>query len=81
MSNSENEELETHDIYLAAYLSVAGCNLVRRYRTGPRVYFVFNNPAGSISDLRQSYYSGSAVVKAHDLAQKIVAMKNLCFND
>ena len=81
MTTLDPEELETHDIYLAAYLSIAGCNLKRRYRVGPRVYFVFTNPAGSISDLRQSYYSGTAVVKAHDFSQKIVGYKNLCFAD
>jgi len=75
----EQEELETHDIYLAAYLSIAGCALKRRYRTGPRVYFVFVNPAGSINELRESYYAGSATVKAHDFSQKVIGMKNLCF--
>ena len=79
MTNSELEELETHDIYLAAFLNIAGCELKRRYRVGPRVYFVFVNSAGSINVLRQSYYAGTATVKAHDYAQKIVAMKNLCF--
>ena len=81
MTAIDQEELETHDIYLAAYLSIAGCNLKKRYRVGPRVIFVFNNPAGSISELRQSYYAGTAVVKAHDFAQKIVGMKNLCFDN
>lgn len=81
MSNADQDtELETHDIYLAAFLSLAGCSLKRRYRTGPRVYFVFTNTAGSINNLRQSYYSGEAVVKAHDYSQKIVAIKNLCFD-
>lgn len=80
MSNTGQEELETHDIYLAAYLNIAGCQLKRRYRTGARVYFVFVNPAGSINELRQSYYAGTALVKAHDFAQKIVAMKQLCFD-
>jgi len=80
MSNIGQEELETHDIYLAAYLNIAGCQLKRRYRTGARVYFVFVNLAGSINELRQSYYAGTALVKAHDFAQKIVAMKQLCFD-
>lgn len=80
MTTMDSAELETHDIYLAAYLSIAGCNLKRRYKVGPRVFFVFVNPAGPISDLRQSYYAGNAMVKAHDFAQKIVGMKNLCFD-
>jgi hypothetical protein len=79
MANSP-DELETHDIYLAAYLILAGCVLKRDRKVGPRKYFIFTNPAGSIQDLRQAYYAGTAVVKAHDFTQKIIAMKNLCFD-
>jgi len=72
-----DSELETHDIYLAAYLLVAGCALVNTKRQGVRKIFVFSNPAGSLSELRQAYFSGSATVKAHEYAQKVIAMKNL----
>lgn len=75
-----SDELETHDIYLAAYLILAGCVLRRERKVGIRKYFVFHNPAGSILELRQAYYSGTAIVKAHDFTQKIIAMKNLCFD-
>jgi hypothetical protein len=74
------EELETHDIYLAAYLKMAACNLKRRRKQGPRVYFIFTNPGGSLSDLREGFYSGKAVVKAHEYSQSIIAMKQLCFD-
>lgn len=76
---NDDVKLEVHDIYLAAFLMVAGCVLDKKYRVGPRVYFVFTNPAGSINELRDSYYSGSALVKAHDFAQRVVAVKQLCF--
>jgi hypothetical protein len=73
------EELETHDIYLAAYLLLAGCVLSRERKVGARKYFIFTNPAGSLVELRQAYYSGAAVVKVHDYAQKVIAVKNLVF--
>jgi len=74
----ENDELETHDIYLAAYLNLAGCQLKRRRRQGPRVHFIFVNPAGEIKDLQEAFYSGKAVVKAHAYSKEIIAMKELC---
>ena len=75
-----DSELETHDIYLAAYLRLAACNLKKRRRQGPRVYFIFTNPAGSINELREAFYSGKALVKAHEYSQSIIAMKQLCFD-
>ena len=75
----ELEELETHDIYLAAYFRLASCTLKRRRRQGPRVYFIFTNVGGSIKELREDFYSGKAVVKAHEYSQSIIAMKQLCF--
>jgi hypothetical protein len=75
------DELETHDIYFAAYLLLAGCVLKKERRVGPRKYFVFTNPAGSMGDLRTAFYSGSGTVKAHEYSQKIMAMKSLCMAD
>ena len=74
-----NEEFETHDIYLAAYLMISGCKMVRRRKQGNRVYFVFVNPAGSIKDLREAYFSGQSKVAAHQYSQTIIAVKNLCY--
>ena len=70
-------ELETHDIYLAAYLNLAGCIMDRRRRQGARVYLIFTNPGGSLADLREAYYSGKALVKAHSYATAVIAMKEL----
>jgi len=77
MDTSTNNEYETHDIYLAAYLMVSGCDLVRRRRQGARVYFVFQNKAGPIEELREAYYSGRAKVVAIRFAQEIISMKQL----
>lgn len=74
----EPEEYETHDIYLAAYFTVAGCQMVRRRRAGQRVFFVFRNPAGSMQDMREAYYSNRGTVPAARYAQEVMAMKQLC---
>jgi len=76
---SDQEEYETYDIYLAAYLMQAGCDMRRKRRQGNRVFFVFTNNGGSIKDLRDAFYSNQATVKAYDFSQKIKAMKELCF--
>jgi hypothetical protein len=73
-------EFETHDIYLAAYLNLAGCKLERKRKEGRRVFFVFTNPAGSIQELRDAYYSGTATVPAFKYAQGIIGMKQMCFD-
>lgn len=81
MSVLGDNELETDDLYLASYLMVSQCVLLRRRKSGPtKIYFVFSNPAGNIRDLREAYFSGKAVVKAHDYAGKIQAMKELLFS-
>lgn len=73
------QEFETHDIYLAAYLKISGCEMVRRRRQGPRVYFVFRNLGGSVMEMREAYYSGKGQVAANTFAQEIMNMKQLCF--
>lgn len=73
------EEFETHDIYLAAYLQLAGCSLKNRRKQGPRVYFVFTNVGGPINELREAYFSGKAIVHPHAFAQLVIAYKQLCW--
>lgn len=79
MPHGIDEELETHDIYLAAYLKVTGCVLVRKRKQGPRVFFIFSNPGGSIKDMREAYFNGQGTVQAHQFATTITAMKQLLF--
>jgi hypothetical protein len=76
----ELEELETHDIYLAAYFKMAKCTLKNRRRQGPRVYFVFTNIGGSLKDLREDFYSGKAIGSLHEYSQHLIAVKQLCFD-
>lgn len=78
MAHTE-EEFETSDIYLAAYLRMSGCKLLRRRKSGSRVFFIFTNPAGSIKDLREAFFKGDGQVPANKYAQEIKDFKELCF--
>lgn len=73
-------EFETDDIYLAAYFSLSGCEMQRKRRLGAKVWFIFTNPAGSMKELRETYYSGKGLVKPHVFVQQILAFKALCFD-
>lgn len=73
------EEFETSDIYLAAFLRLSGCTLVRRRKQGSRVLFIFTNPGGSVKDLREAYFMGSANVSASKFATEIKNFKELCY--
>ncbi len=74
----ETNEYETDDIYLAAYFKICGCVMEKRRKVGNKVLFVFTNTAGSIRELRESYYSGKAKVDPHTFQQSIIAYKKLC---
>ena len=71
------EEFETTDLYLSAYLKICGCTF-RQRRQGSRVFFIFANPAGSVKEMRDDYYHGTARVSPHQYSQEIIAFKNLC---
>jgi hypothetical protein len=75
----EQDKYETHDIYLAAYFKISGCKMSNRYRQGRRWFFVFENPGGTMRDMREAYYSGNGQVTAKQFADEIIAMKQLCF--
>lgn len=74
------DEIEVHDIHFAAYLSVSGCVLVRQRRQGQRKFFIFKNPAGPISLLKDAYYSNAGKVSAYEYASQIQAYKKMCFD-
>lgn len=73
-------EYETDDIYLAAYFNLSGCEMQRKRRMGQKVWFIFTNPAGSMKELRETYYSGKGSVKPHMYVQQILAFKAMCFD-
>lgn len=79
MEKVDEKEYETHDIYLASYLKISGCQMIRRRRQGQRVYFIFMNPAGSVEAMREAYYSGQGKVVANEMANAIKSFKEMCY--
>ncbi len=76
---SQEETYETHDIYLAAYLSQASCELKGRRKQGHRVFFIFTNVGGSIQSLREDYYSGRGKVVACKYSAAVREYKEMCY--
>lgn len=72
-------DFETDDIYLASYLDLSGCTLLRTRKHGQKVYFVFTNPIGDFSSLKHAYFSGQGKIPAQPYASKVVAYKQMCF--
>lgn len=79
MSILPDDELETDDIYAAAYYNLAGCEFKGRRKEGTKVYFRFSNPGGTMSDMREKYFTG-AKVSAFQYGTEIKRMKELCFS-
>ena len=75
-----SDEYETDDIYLAAYLQIAGCVMERRRKIGNKIMFVFSNKAGPVKDLREAYFSNKGTVLAYQYSQQVKAFKQLCFD-
>jgi hypothetical protein len=78
---AQEDQHECHDIYLAAYLSEAGCELKGRRKQGHRVFFIFTNVGGSIEGLREDFYSGRGKVVACRYAGAVKKFKELCHID
>lgn len=76
--SQDDSEFETHDIYLAAYLDVAGCEMTKRRRQGARVHFTFANVGGDIRTLREAFFSGKAMVSASKYADLVRKYKEMC---
>lgn len=75
----DEDSFETHDIYLAAYFQVAGCEFIGKRRQGHRVFFKFRNPGGSMEALRTAFYAGTGKVSANTYADQVKNFKELCF--
>jgi len=69
---------KTSDLYFAAYLKVAGVELLGTEREGRKVIFVFRK-TDSISDLKKGYFNRSARVLALNYVDEIRSMKSLTY--
>lgn len=68
----------TSDLYFAAYLKVAGVELLDTEWEGKRMFFLFEDKGVDIMrDLKRDYFSDKAKVNVMSYVQAIKLMKNL----
>lgn len=79
MSNSDKlveKEYKTCDLYFAAYLQAAGCEMRRTSKDGSRLFFVFIDN-GNVDLLKIDYFGRKGKVVALDYADRIQSLKAL----
>jgi len=70
------KEYETCDLYFAAFLQCAGCEMVKTRKDKARLFFVFQD-LGGIQNLKQEYFSRRSKVDALGYADVIQSLKSL----
>ena len=68
---------KTCDLYFAAFLSSAGCNIEKTSRDDRRVFFYFEENA-IVEKLKSDYYLRQAKIDALTYADNIKSLKSLC---
>jgi len=75
---AENE-FRTSDLYFAAYLQVAGVNMVRTERNGSgKVSFIFDPSVSNIEELKNCWFNQQGRVAALPYANTIKTLKSYC---
>lgn len=78
MSKDANE-FRTSDLYFAAYLQVAGVQMIRPDRNGHgKVSFVFDTSIANIEELKAAWFNQSGKVPALPYANAIKSLKSVC---
>jgi hypothetical protein len=75
---SKNGEFRTPDLYLAAFLQVAGVEMKRTDRESGRVYFIFDTSVSNIEELKTGWINNTAKVPAQPYAHAIKSLKSVC---
>lgn len=78
MSKIENAgEFRCADLYLSAYLQVAGVELIRTDRVGTRCFFVFDATVADIEALKTAWVNNTGKVAAQPYSYAIKSLKSL----
>jgi hypothetical protein len=75
----KQDEIQTPDIYFAAYLRVAGVSFLRKTNLEGRIYFIFEKPE-IFTDLKSQYYNRIASVPALTYADEIKNFKAMLYD-
>lgn len=68
----------TSDIYLAAYLKIAGVDFQGVTHEGTRAFFLFENQEG-LDEIKQAFFAGTSKVPARAYAEEIKAFKSMVY--
>lgn len=74
---TDTEDRETDDIYLAAFYSLFGAEMVSRRRNGIKVWFMFRG--SHMAELYEDYYLNRRMVEPCTYSDRIKMYKHLCF--
>jgi len=76
---SKNADFRTSDLYFAAYLQVAGVQMLRTDRNGSgKVTFIFDTSIANIEELKSAWFNQSGKVSALPYANAIKSLKSIC---
>lgn len=75
-SSLQDKEYETCDLYFAAFLQSAGCNMIKTRKDRTRFFFVFQD-LGGISQLKNEYFGRRSKVDALSYADRVQSLKSL----
>lgn len=75
----ESSELQTKDLYEAAFLFAQGQKLIRLEKDGSIYWFVFGNDNFTAEQLRNLYWSGEGLVSGRSYAEAIRSLKDRLF--
>jgi len=72
----QEKEYETCDLYFAAFLQCAGCQMVKTRKDKSRFFFVFSD-LGGIANLKNEYFGRRSKVDALSYADRVQSLKSL----
>ena len=75
-SSLQDKEYETCDLYFAAFLQSAGCNMLKTRKDRARFFFVFQD-LGGIAQLKNEYFGRRSKVDALSYADCVQSLKSL----
>ncbi len=82
-SRNPGAEVETSDLYYAAYLRAAGVEMKRTERLATnngRITFVFDGSVSNVEELKTAWFNDTGKVPAKSYAHHIKDLKSLCHN-
>lgn len=72
----QEKQYETCDLYFAAFLQCAGCDMVKTRKEKSKFFFIFQD-LGGISHLRNEYFGRRSKVDALSYADRVQSLKSL----